>query len=228
MWCDLRSDESAERGTGWLSGVGKLQVLTNGSLFGVLKSDGREGLDVEVGSFGAGLDELSGQGEDSAGLESSVESGRDWLGARCDTDECLVTGLDSDDGTGSREDVGRVDKGSGTEVGRDTDTFEELGGGNEGGDVGDTEVVLASSDGLVTEGRLEELNVGDFITTNFEESLSDRWLETGVGKVLGRELLQGVVVEDGLEVLEGQGVLQRWKRGGRLSQLCVHDDAKGS
>ena len=176
MWCDLRSDESAERGTGWLSGVGKLQVLTNGSLFGVLKSDGREGLDVEVGSFGAGLDELSGQGEDSAGLESSVESGRDWLGARCDTDECLVTGLDSDDGTGSREDVRRVDKGSGTKVGRDTDSLKNTGGLDHGVSAGKggVEVVLARLDGLCTcscDGGLQSSDVSSLSLSNTHQRL---------------------------------------------------------
>lgn len=197
---------------------------------GLTEGETWEGNDWQgsVGAWAAG-DERSGQGVGLVEVQGNIvwSSGRVGQGSR-GLDPGRVSSLGGQDGTSGGEVGPAGDVGSSSEVGRDTDTFEELGGGNEGGDVGDTEVVLASSDGLVTEGRLEELNVGDFITTNFEESLSDRWLETGVGKVLGRELLQGVVVEDGLEVLEGQGVLQRWKRGGRLSQLCVHDDAKGS
>jgi hypothetical protein len=176
MWSDLRSDESAERGTGWLSGVGKLQVLANGSLLRVLKSNGRECLDVEVRTLGAGLDELSGEGEDGTGLESSVESSRDWLGAGCDTDESLVTGLDGENGTSSGEDIGRVDKGSGAKVGRDTDSLKDTGGLDHGvgAGKGSVKVVLARLDGLRAgscDSGLESSDVGGLSLSNTHQRL---------------------------------------------------------
>lgn len=209
MWNDLRSDESAERGTGRLSGVGKLQVLANGSLLGVLESDGREGLDVEVGAFGAGLDELSGEGEDGAGLESSVESGGDGLGAGCDADESLVAGLDSDDGTSGGEDVGRVDERSGTEVGRDTDGLKDTGGLDHGvgAGKGGVEVVLAWLDGLCAgscDGGLESSDVGGLSLANTHEGLDLTFTQTESHEVGHGELGETLLVVFRFEMLGGQ------------------------
>ena len=77
---DLRGNKGAEGGTRWLSRVRELEILANSCKLGVLERDRGESLDVEVGSLWARPDELSGQGEDSLGSESSVESSGDRLG----------------------------------------------------------------------------------------------------------------------------------------------------
>jgi hypothetical protein len=121
---DIRSNESAESSTGWLSRVREPQVLTNGGLLRVLEGNSGEGLDGKVGSLRARPDELSSQGEYGAGPKSSVESSRNGLSASGDSDESLVASLNGDDGSGGGKDVGRVDKRCGSKVGRNTDGFE--------------------------------------------------------------------------------------------------------
>ena len=54
-----------------------------------------------------------------------------------------MTGLDGQDGTGGGEVVGLLDVVGGTEVGGNTDTFEDTGDGDKGGNVVVTEVVFA-------------------------------------------------------------------------------------
>jgi hypothetical protein len=151
---NLRSDESAEGSACWLSRVRKLEILANSCLLRVLESDGGERLDVEVGSFGARLDELSSQGEDGTGLEGSVESSRDGLSPGGNTDEGLVTSLNGDNGTGSGKDIRRVDERSGSEVGGDTDSLEDTGSLDHGVGAGESsiEVVGACIYGLRASG----------------------------------------------------------------------------
>ena len=150
MRFDLRSNKGAELGTSGLGSIRQLEVLSNSGLLGVLEGDGGESLDVEVGAFGAGLDELSGEREDSAGAKSSVERSGDCLSPGSDTDECLMTSLNGRDGGSGGKDVGGVDQGSSTEVGRDTDGLEDTGGSNHGLRIRErgVEVVLAGLDGL--------------------------------------------------------------------------------
>jgi hypothetical protein len=203
-----------------LSRVGKLQVLANSSLLGVLESDGGECLDVEVGSFGAGLDELSGEGEDSAGLESSVESSGDWLGAGCDADESLVTGLDSEDGTSGGKDIGRVDERGGTEVGRDTNSLKNTGSLDHGISArkGSVEVVLARLDGLCTSScdcGLEGSDVSSLSLSDAHQGLDLAFAQTESHKVAHGELGETLLVVFRFEMLGGQSAVVTVSFGSR-------------
>jgi hypothetical protein len=124
---DIRSNKRAERSTGGLSGVCEREVLADGRLLRVLESDGRERLNSKVGSLGAGLDELSSQGEDSTGLKGGIESSGDGLSTCGDSDEGLVASLNGDDGGSRGEHIRRVDKGRSSKVGGDTDGFQNTG-----------------------------------------------------------------------------------------------------
>jgi hypothetical protein len=101
-----------------------------------------------------------------------------------------VSGLGGEDGS-SNGNVGGVGDGrSGTEVGRDTDILNDGGQGGERPDVGDGELVGTRLGGSGSESTGEDLDVGLFVFTNLGNSSSDPVGETGVGEVLGRELLE--------------------------------------
>lgn len=70
-----------------------------------------------------------------------------------------MSALGGQDGAGGSEVVWVGDLVGGTEVSGNTDTLEELRGGDEALDVLDTEVVCAGLDGVVTDGLGEEGDV---------------------------------------------------------------------
>lgn len=206
---DLRSNKGAECGASWLSRIRKLEVLTNSCFLGVLESDGWEGLDVEVGSFRARLDELSGQGEDGLRSESCVESGGHRLSTCGDSDESLVASLDSDDGCCGGQDILRRDQGCGSKVGRNADRLENTGGLNHGLGTGEgsIEVVLASLDWLRASGSNggdESGHVSSFGLAYTHERLDLRLSETQGGEVGHGELRKSLLVELRLEVLSSK------------------------
>ena len=155
---------------------------------------------------------MGGEGEDSAGLESSVESGGNGLGAGCDTDEGLVTGLDSEDGTSGGQDVGGVDERSGTEVGRDTDGLKDTGGLDHGvgAGKGGVEVVLAWLDGLCTgscDGGLKSSDVGGLSLSNTHQRLDLAFTQTESHEVGHGELGETLLVVFRFEMLGGQSAV---------------------
>jgi hypothetical protein len=209
---NLRSDESTELSARGLSGVSEGKVLANDSLLGVLESDGREGLDVEVGAFRARGDELSSEGENGTGTESNIEGSWDGLGASSVTDESLVTGLNSDDGTSSCEDIGGGDKRSGSEVSGDTNSLKDTGSLDHGVGAGESsvEVVLTGLDGLSTCGGNDANESGDvsgLSLANLLESLDISLAEAECGEVCQLESLETLPVELRLEVLSSKGAV---------------------
>ena len=221
--------EGAEGGTGWLAWVGEDEGLTGlDTSSATLESDGWEGLDVEVGSRWARGDERRGKGPDGADGQGSLEGvGHSDEVADC-ADECLMAGLNWQDLAGSDKDGGRLDQGSGSEVGGDTDGLEDAGGGDHVLGSGEVEVVGALLDWLAAgggDGRCQDVDVGALGATDGLE-LGDLVLgEAEAHELAVGELGEALVVEGGLEMLEGQGELQdvdigdvaggRGSRGGR-------------
>ena len=200
MIVNLRSNEGAELGPGGLSGISQLEALSDSGCRGVLERDGGESLDVEVGAGRARLDELSGEREDGAGSKGSVEGSRDSFGARCNTDEGLVTSLNGGDGRGSGKDVRGVDQGSGTEVCRDTDSLEDTSSSNHGLCVGESgiEVVLTWLHGLCAstcDGTDESGNVDGLGLSNVGERGDLRRAEAQSHEVACREFGKALLVE---------------------------------
>jgi hypothetical protein len=209
---DLRSNESAEGSTSRARGVGKLQVLANGRLLGVLQRDRGEGLDVQVRALGARLDELSGESEDRAGLESGIKGSGDGLGAGCDANESLVAGLDSDNGSSGGKDIGGVDHRCGTEVGGDTDGLKNTCGLDHGVGAGQgcVEVVLARLDGLgacTSNSGHQSGDVSGLSLADAHERLDLSRAESKSLEVAHGELGETLLVECRLEVLSGQGTV---------------------
>ena len=94
----------------------------------------------------AGLDERSSQRENVVEALWDVERSwewRQWVGDLVVTEVGRVAGLDGEDGTSGGEVVWAGDELSSTEVGADTDTLEEVGGGEEALHIGVAELVLA-------------------------------------------------------------------------------------
>lgn len=134
---------------------------------------GGEGNDGErcVG-LGAALDEGSSQRvglvEGGGGVIWGTVSIR-LLDRRLDPGR--VAGLGGEDGAGSGEVVGVGNVLGSTEVGTDTDTLEELRGGDERLDASDAKVVGALSDSLVTESLGQEGDVGALVATDLNEAV---------------------------------------------------------
>lgn len=117
-----------------------------------------------------------------------------------------MAGLDGQDGASSREVSIVGDVLGGTEVGRDTDTLEELRGGDEAVNSSQAKVVGASLHGLVTESLGQEGDVVLLLTADLLVSVVDvSRVSSGLKGSLGGKVL---VVEGALEVLEGQGVVE--------------------
>jgi hypothetical protein len=223
----LRSNESAEHGTSGGVCVSQLEVLADLSLLGVQESDGWVGLDVEVGAFRAGLDECSGEGEDSLGAESNVEGRWNALSTGSNSDESLVTSLDSSDGGSGSENVRRVDHGSSSKVGGDTDGLKDTGGCNHGLGVSECgiEVVLARLDRLGSgsrDGCEESRNVNGLGGTNAFERLDLGGSQADVHELLILELGEALSVECRLEVLSGQGAMRMLVFGPKsITRSCL-------
>ena len=104
----------------------------------------------------------------------------------------LVTGLDGQDGAGDG-DVGRVRDGvGGTEVSGDTDVLDEVGEGDERGNVGVRELVLARLDGSVSKSASKEGDVGLLVLGDLGKTSSDPVLVTGSAEVILGELSKSV------------------------------------
>lgn len=161
---------------------------------GTVNSDGEcgEGLDGESGVGGwAFSDEGSGDRVDTVESKRSVvRSGPSGALLDGGSQPSLVSSLGGEDGSGNGNVGGVGDGRSGTEVGRDTDVLNDGGQGGEGPDVGDGELVGTRLGGSVSESTREDLDVGLFVSSDLGDSSSDPVWETGVGKVLGRELLE--------------------------------------
>jgi hypothetical protein len=207
---DLRSNKCTEGGTGGLRRICKLEVLTDSRFLRVLKRDGGEWRNCQVRAFRARLDESSSQSEDGFGSKGGIESSGDGLGAGSHTDESLVTSLNGDDGTGGSKDVGRVDKGRGSEVSGDTDSLENAGGLDHGVSARQSsiEVVLAGLNGLCagsSDGGLQSGNVSSFSLTNAHQRLHLARTQTKSHEVCHRELGKSLLVELRLEMFSSQG-----------------------
>lgn len=117
---ELRSslvDETAELRASRCLGALEDEALASGN--GACargKGDGGESLNVQVGALGARLDELRGNREDGTGSKLGVKGSWDGHSLGCDTDEGLMARLNSGDGGGSAENLGVLDKRSGSEV----------------------------------------------------------------------------------------------------------------
>jgi len=208
-----RSDEGTELGTSWVIGISQLEVGADLGFSGVLKRDGRERLDVQVGAFGARLDELGSKSEDSAGLKGSIKSSGNRFGGRSDTDESLVTSLNGHNGGGGGENIGGVDKGSSTEVGRNTNSLEDTGSGDHGLCIRESgvEVVLAWLHRLSTcagDGALESSDVSSLSHAHTHQRLDLSIRETESLEVSCGELGETLFVKLGLEMLCCEGKLE--------------------
>jgi hypothetical protein len=146
-------DESAELGTSWLVRVGEDELLASGDV-GTTTSerDGREGLDVQVASLGAALDELSSKREDSTRAKWCIKSIRYWNSFAGSANEGLMAGLNGDNLSGGGQNGRVLDKWCGSEIGRDTDSLENAGGGNHTSGVVEVEVVGTFLYWLATKG----------------------------------------------------------------------------
>ena len=184
----------------------------DGSLGLGVKGQLGEGLDGELGvALRAAGDELGGQGENLVVGEGSIErlSEGDLLVAGADVRG--VTGLDGEDGASGGE-VGLArDVGGSAEVGRDTDTLEDRGSGEEGLDAVVAELVLALSDGLSTgllESRGQEIDVSLLVRANALDVVVESLVEASVLKSLLVVLLETLAVEGVLKVLKSQSIVQ--------------------
>lgn len=206
----LRSDKGAEGGTSGRGRVSKLEVLANGSLLGVLEGNGGEGLDVQVRALGAELDELSSQCEDGTGLERGVEGSRDGFSAGCDTDKSLMTSLNSNNGGSGGKDIGRVDHGCGTEVGRNTNSLEDTGGLDHGvgAGKGSIEIVVARLNRLGSgsgDSRHQGSDVCSFSHAHSHERLDLSLSEAQGHEVTHGELRETLLVKCRFKMLSSQG-----------------------
>lgn len=111
---------------------------------------GREGSKDQVGTTGAGLDEGGSEREDCLGSKGSVKGRGGGGNSRGNADEGLMSSLDGEDRSSSAEDLGVGNKGSGTQVGRDTNALKDSSSGNHTLGVSEAEVVLAGLDRLDT------------------------------------------------------------------------------
>lgn len=200
---------SGLRGGSALHGEG---LVGDDGLVGVGHGDVGEGRQDEVASLGARGDEGRGEREDLLGRQRGVEEVGGSGDARDGADEALVAGLDRVDGGGGAQDGRAGEDGGGAQVGRDADLLEDAGGLDHGLGRGEggAEVVLARLHGLdarLGEGALEELDVGRLGLANGHQTL-----HLGGGEAEVHELLYGdggeaLLVEAGLEVLEGEGAV---------------------
>lgn len=160
----------------------------------------------------AGLDEGSCERVYLVEVEGDIERLRRGLESQAVADERAVTGLHGQDAAGGGQVCLVGDEGSSTKVGAHTDTFEDLGSGNESGRGEVAEVVCAGIDGSYTstlESGGQEVNMDLLITTDLlEVSVELRAVEASGSEVLLGELGDTLGVEGCLEVLESQGVVE--------------------
>lgn len=163
-------------------------------------------------ALGARLDEWCSERVDFVEVKGVVE----WLRERRRVDlraeVGAVTGLDAEDGGSLGQVLAVGDEVGSASVGGNADTLEDCSGLDEALWRQCAKVVLACLDWLLTgglEGGGQDGNVGVLVLGDVLEILVEGVLrETSVGHVLCRELAQAVRVEGGLEVLEGQGVVE--------------------
>lgn len=167
-----------------------------------------EGLDGEVGAFGAGFDEGCCEGEDGAGADGRVEGLRDGDLLGEDADGGLVTSLDGEDRARGTQDRSVGEERCRAEIGRDADVFENGGRGDHAGCVGEAKIVRTRLDGLdarLRERGLEETDVGGLGLADLLEVGDGEGVEAEGGKVGVGELGKALAVEGLFEVLKSQG-----------------------
>lgn len=216
-WGSINEDgagEGDECSVEWAGAVHSLEGVALGQ-----ESDGAAALDGASGAEGeagegldgksrvggrAADDEWGGKGVDFVEVEGSVE-GR-W--ERCLVDDGAdvgaVTGLNSENGAGGSEVVGAHDRGGGSDVGGNTDTFEHGGKGNELLRGGDSEVVGALSNGSGTsslEPCGQERNVSLLIDGDLLEVGVELVVEAGGGELCLGVVGKTLAVEGILEML---------------------------
>jgi hypothetical protein len=138
-----------------------------------------------------------GEGDDGGGGEGGVEGGGVRGVAVHELDEGGVASLDGEDRSGGKEEALVGDGSSGSEVGRRSDTLEDLGESEEARDTGVGEGVVASLDGGGSgggEGGGEEGDVGGLVRRDgLEEGVEAS--VSGGNEVGGGELGEGLRVE---------------------------------
>ena len=188
-------EELARVAVGFLAGAGGA----------VDREGGERGEGQLVVGGGAGDDEGGGQGEGGGGVERGAEGvGHGDLvdgGAL----HAGVQGLDGQDGAGGGEVGFACDQGRAREVGRGADALEDGGQGDEGQYVRVREVVGAGRDGRVAgggDGGGEEGDVGLLVVRDVLQVVVVVGAIARVLEVLLGEVLQGLLVEDVLEMLK--------------------------
>lgn len=186
--------------------------LTSGDRPSGVDLQTRESLDVESRVAGrAGSDERVGHGVDLIRREWVVLGLRVRRQRERRAKVRSVASLDGQDTAGGCEVVFVGNLPRGTQVGRSTNAFEDLGCGYEGGDAGDAEGVGAflhrcGADGLQRGG--EEFDVVGLLGCDDFDVVVEGGVEAcrcegGLG-----EVGQALAVEGVLEVLEGKGVVE--------------------
>jgi hypothetical protein len=188
-------------------------ALHDGTSLALAHAEGRESLDGKRRVRGrASLDERRCQGVDLVEVEGDVERLGEGRGLEGTTEECIVASLDSEDATSSGN-VGRVgDEGCSTEVGAHANSLDDVRRCKESIGCKVAKVVCALSDRCDTSSLKcggQEVNVDLLITTDLLEVLVEVGaVEARGGEVCSRELLEGLAVEGGLEVLKSQCVVE--------------------
>lgn len=226
---DLSTDDGEDVALETRQDLNISSIGGSGSVDGSIGIDGQswEGLEWE-GRVGAGArsDKGSSDRVDLVKVERGVfgsgpcrvlENGR--------VDPTLVSSLGGEDGSG-HSDVGGLSDGRGsTEVSRDTDVLDESSGSQERLGVDYTgELVGAGLGSGSSKSSREESNVLSLVLSDVLNSLSDLYVShtrqhfsmettdpfgvTGLGKVVGGELVQSPVVKVVLEVFKGQRILE--------------------
>lgn len=103
-----------------------------------------------------------------------------------------MSGLGGEDDGGNGDVVGGFDVLGGTGVCRDTNVLNQCREGDERGDIGVWELVLASGDRIVSESTGEESDVVRLVSGDLGVSSSDPRRVTGGGKVGIGELAEGI------------------------------------
>lgn len=205
---DAGGGEDAER---WRDTLASEDILTETS---ATANDGQagEGREGQRGVLGrARNDELSSQSEDCIGAERSREWVRGTNRTEADSLDGSVERLHPENGASNTENVLALDERSSTEIGRSADGLEDGRQGNERGNVGDREVVVAGKYRLKTssqDGLVDDVDVGCFIRGNELQIQEEIVVEPCIQEILQGEDAQGMPVKGILQMLQREGKLE--------------------
>lgn len=125
-----------------------------------------------------------------------------------------MTSLNGENRAGDTKNSWGGQQGGRAQVGRDADVLEDGGRCNHAGGIGESKVVSARRDGLdavLRERGLEDDDVLGLGEANLRQILDLSIAEAQSSEVRGREFGETLLIEGILEILQGQGAIEKCK-----------------